>query len=138
MDPIVLAAGTALVGAMATDAWQQVKHAVISLWHQVRPESTDEVGGELEELRRHVLQARAEGDEGTERALNGVWQLRLQELLRANPALAGNLRQVLDEVLTPALPAAGQTRIATILMTGTSREDSSFTQIGIQVNNGRP
>lgn len=138
MDPIVLAAGTALVGAMATDAWQQVKHAVINLWHKVRPERADEVGGELEELRRHVLQARADGDEATEHALEGVWQLRLQELLRGDPALAGNLRQVLDEVLTPALPLPGQTRIGTILMTGTSRESSTFTQIGNQVNYGRP
>ena len=138
MDPIVLAAGTALVGAIASDAWQQVKQAVIGLWRRVHPGHADQVGGELDELRRQVLQARADGDPGTEHALEGAWQLRLQGLMRENPALAADLRQVLDQVLTPALPAAGQARIGTILMTGTSHDSSTFTQIGSQVNYGRP
>ena len=30
MDPLVLAAGTALIGAMATDAWQQTRTAVVA------------------------------------------------------------------------------------------------------------
>jgi len=138
MDPMVQAAGTALVQAVATDAWQQVKQAVARLLHRVRPERADRVDGELDELRAQVLQARADGDTGTERALEGAWQLRLQELLKADPALAADLRLVLDQVLTPALPASGQARIATILMTGTSRDSSTFTQIGSQVNYGRP
>jgi hypothetical protein len=33
VDPIVLAAATALVGAMATDAWQQARTAVVAWWH---------------------------------------------------------------------------------------------------------
>jgi len=135
---MVQAAGTALVQAVATDAWQQVKQAVARLLHRVRPERADRVDGELDELRAQVLQARADGDTGTERALEGAWQLRLQELLKADPALAADLRLVLDQVLTPALPASGQARIATILMTGTSRDSSTFTQIGSQVNYGRP
>lgn len=138
MDPIAQAAGTALVQAIATDAWQQVKQAVTGLWRRVRPGRADRVGGDLDELRAQVLRARADGDAGTEQALEGAWQLRLQELLRADPALAGDLRQVLDQVLTPALPVAGQARIGTILMTGTSRDSSTFTQIGSQVNYGRP
>jgi hypothetical protein len=31
MDPVVAAFGTALVGAIATDAWQQVREAVTGL-----------------------------------------------------------------------------------------------------------
>jgi hypothetical protein len=81
-----------------------------------------------------VLRARADGDAETEQALEGAWQLRLQELLRADPALGVDLRQVLDQVLAPA---AGQALAGTILMTGTSRDSSSFTQIGSQVNYGR-
>jgi hypothetical protein len=34
MDPVVAAFRTALVGAIATDAWQQVREAVTGLWDQ--------------------------------------------------------------------------------------------------------
>ena len=137
MDPIVLAAASALVGAMATDSWDEVKHAVAKLWHRIHPGHTDEVSSELELLRRQVLEARANDDQDTERALEGFWQLKLQELLRADAALKTDLRQILDQVLTPALPEAAQTRIGTILMTGTSQDSSTFTQIGTQVNYGQ-
>jgi hypothetical protein len=138
MDPIVNAAGTALVQAIATDAWKQVKQAITSLWNRVRPGQASQTAGELDELRQQVLQARADNDRGTEQALEGTWQLRLQGLLQADPALAGELQQVLEQVLTPALPQAGQARIGAILMTGTSHDSSTFTQIGTQVNYGRP
>jgi hypothetical protein len=138
MDQIVQAAGTALVQAITTDAWQQVKQAVTGLWRRVHPERAVQIGDDLDELRRQVLQARADSDTGTEHALEGAWQLRLQELLRADPSLAIALRQVLAQVLNPALPAAGQTRIGTILMTGTSQDSSTFTQIGTQINYGQP
>jgi hypothetical protein len=134
MDPIAQAAGTALVQAIATDAWQQVKQAVTGLWHRVRPGPADLVGGDLDELRTQVLRARADGDAETEQALERAWQLRLRELLRADPALAVDLRQVLDQVLAPA---AGQGQAGAIVMTGISRDTSSFTQIGSQVNYGR-
>jgi hypothetical protein len=137
MDPIAQAAGTALVQAVTTDAWQQVKQVVTGLWRRIHPGRADQVGGDLDELRAQVLRARADGDAGTEQALEGAWQLRLQELLREDPALAADLRQVLDRVLAPALPAAGQARIGTILMTGTSRDSSTFNQIGSQVNYGQ-
>ncbi len=139
MDPIVLAFGTALVGAIATSTWQQVRDAVTGLWRRVHPRQ--ELGGlgtELDDLREQVLQARRDGDAGTERALEGAWQLRLQQLLRADPALAGELRRVLDQVLTPALTPAEQARIGTIIMTGSSHDSSTFTQIGTQTNYNRP
>jgi len=138
MDPVVLAFGTALVGAIATSTWQQVRDAVTGLWLRVHPEQEDSgVGTELDDLREQVLQARRDGDTGTERALEGAWQLRLQQLLRADPALAAELRRVLDQVLTPALTPAEQTRVG-IIMTGSSHDSSTFTQIGTQVNYPRP
>ena len=97
MDPVVAAFGTALVGAIATDAWQQVHEAVVGLWLRVHPRRKDDsISAELDELREQVLGARRDGDASTERALEGVWQVRLQQLLRADPALAGELRRVLD------------------------------------------
>jgi hypothetical protein len=139
MDPVVAAFGTALVGAIATDAWQQVRDAVTGLWRRVHPRREDNaIGAELDELREQVLVARHDGDNDTERALEGAWQLRLQQLLRADPALAAELQQVLDQVLTPALTPAEQGRVGTIIMTGSSHDSSTFTQVGTQVNNPRP
>jgi hypothetical protein len=138
MDPVVQAAGTALVQTITSDGWEQVKQAVAGLWRRVYPRRADQIGRELEELRQQVLRARSGGDAETEHALEGAWQLRLQELVCADPALAPHLRRVLDQVLTPALPTAGQARVRTILMTGISRDSSTFTQIGTQIINGRP
>ena len=139
MDPITVAFGTALVGAIATSAWQGVRDAVTGLWRRVHPrQQADDIGTELDELRERVLAARRDGDADTERALEGVWQLRLQELLRADPALAAELRRVLDQVLTPALTSAEQARVGTIIMTGSSHDSSTLTQIGNQVNYNRP
>jgi hypothetical protein len=139
MDPVVAAFGTALVGAIATDSWQQVHAAVTSLWRLVLPRRAgDGIGAELDGLREHVLTARRDGDAGTERALEGAWQLRLGQLLRADPALAAELRRVLDEVLTPALTAVERARVGAIIMTGSSHDSSTFTQIGTQVNYRRP
>jgi hypothetical protein len=138
MDPIVVAFGTALVGAIATSTWQQVRDAVTGLWRHVHPrQEASGIGTELDDLREQVLQARRDGDTGTERVLEGAWQLRLQQLLRADPALAGELRRVLDQVLTPALTPAEQARI-NIIMTGSSHDSSTFTQIGTQTNYNGP
>ena len=136
MDPVVQAAGTALVQAMATDAWEKARQAVTALWRRARPGHAGGLGGDLDTLRAQVLAARADGDTRTVQALEGAWQLRLQELVRADPALATDLRQVLDQVLTPAAAQPGTT--GAIMMTGTSRDSSTFTQIGSQVNYGRP
>jgi hypothetical protein len=137
MDPIVQAAAVALVQAISTDAWQQAKEAVVDLWHRGHSGDADLPGRDLDELRAQVLQARSNGDAQAERVLEGQWQVRLQALLRGNPALAADLRQVLDSVLMPTATQAGAT--GAIVMTGTSRDSSSFTQIGSQVNyDGRP
>ena len=139
MDPIVLAFGTALVGAIATSTWQQVREAVAGLWRRGHPrQKADDMGTELDELREQVLMARRDGDTGTERALEGAWQLRLQQLLRADPALAAELQRVLDQVLTPALTPDEQARVGNIIMTGSSHDSSTFTQIGTQINYNRP
>ena len=57
MDPFVLAAGTALIGAMATDAWQQTRAAVVAWWRRAHPGRADTVGAELDTARAQVLGA---------------------------------------------------------------------------------
>ncbi|MED7928006.1 hypothetical protein SMD20_27355 [Nonomuraea sp. LP-02] len=130
MDPIVLAAGTALVTAMATDAWQSARDGAVALWRRARPEQAEVVEAELTEVREQVLQARGEGDADTEQALAGSWQVRLQQLLRADPSLAGEVRRVLDEVLTPALEPADQERIGSLVMKATASGHGRVYQAG--------
>jgi hypothetical protein len=130
MDPIVLAAGTALVTAMATDAWQSARDGAVALWRRARPEQAEVVEAELTEVREQVLRARGEGDADTEQALTGSWQVRLQQLLRTDPSLAGELRRVLDEVLTPALQPADQDRIGSLVMTATASGHGRVYQAG--------
>jgi hypothetical protein len=137
MDPLVLAFGTALVGAIATSTWQQVRDTVTGIWRRVRPHEAGGIEAELCELREHIVQARRVGDTATETALEGAWQVKLQRLLRAEPALATELQGVMDEVLTPLLTAAGQARVGTIMMVGSSHDSSTFNQVGIQTHYDR-
>jgi hypothetical protein len=105
MDPIVRSAGTALVGAMATDAWQQARAATVAVWRRTRPDRADHIAAELEGLRTQVLTAREHRDPDTEHALAGAWRLYLQQLVDAHPAFADELRRLLDDHLNPALAA---------------------------------
>jgi hypothetical protein len=64
MDPATLAivAANALVVAVATDAWEKVRGAVVSLWKRVHPDRAAAIDGELRELRNEALIARQQGD----------------------------------------------------------------------------
>lgn len=129
MDPLVVAFGTALVNAMATEAWQQARASVVALWRRVHPQQAETVEMDLEGLRERVLDARQVGRADTEQALTGVWQGRLQQLLLDEPTVAPELQRVLDETLIPMLTLAEQARISTIIMTGTSHDSSTFNQV---------
>ena len=124
MDPLVLAAGTALIGAMVTDAWQQTRTAVVAWWRKVHPGRADTVGAELDAARARVLAARERGDEDTEQALAGTWRLRLQQLLDQDPAAGPGLQRLLEEHLTPALPAAEQARVQQIIINAQARDQA--------------
>jgi hypothetical protein len=130
MDPVVLAVGTALVSAMATDAWQQVRAAAVTWWRRVHPEQADTVVKELADVRAQVLAARQGGDRDTEQALAGSWQVRLQQLVREDPSLADELRRVLDEELTPALPPAEQAQIGSMVMRTIANDHARVYQAG--------
>jgi hypothetical protein len=104
MDRLVIQAGRALVRAMVSDDWHQAYAAVAGLWSLAYPASqTGGVQAELDELREQVTRARRAGDAAAEQALEGYWQVKLQQLLFADPALASRLQDVLDRVLAPAL-----------------------------------
>ncbi|MGD6749429.1 hypothetical protein [Streptomyces sp. BH105] len=119
MDPMVMAAGTALVGAMATDTWGQIREATVALWRRVSPERAVAVGAELEEFRSQVLQARREGDAHTEDALVSACRLSLHQLLRQDPALYAEFRQLFERHLVPALSEGERTTVQSIVQNAT-------------------
>ncbi|MFJ6730396.1 hypothetical protein ACIQPQ_36400 [Streptomyces sp. NPDC091281] len=134
MDPIVLAAGTALVGAMATDAWQQARAAVVDLWRRVHADQADGVGSELDAVHTRILTAREAADDATEQALVGAWRLRLQQLLEADPSLAQDLRRLLDEHLVPALPREEASQVPSVVMRAETHDTSRVYMAGRDVH----
>ncbi len=130
MDPIVVAVATALVGAMATDTWQQARTGMVALWRRVHPKQAELIEAELTDMRTEVLAARDADDGDTEQALVGCWQIRLQQLLRREPTLAGELRRMLDQDLTPVLTPVEQTRIGSIVMTANASRHGRVYQAG--------
>jgi hypothetical protein len=124
MNPLVLAAGTALVGAMATDAWQQACTAVVAWWRKAHPGQVDMVESELNTTRAQVLAARERGDEDIEQTLASIWRLRLQHLLDQDAAVGPALQRLLDEHLTPALSAAEQARVQQIIINAHARDQA--------------
>ncbi|MFJ9470553.1 hypothetical protein [Streptomyces caniferus] len=129
MDPLVLAAGTALVSSMATDAWQHARDATVSLWRRVHPDRVPAIEAELADVRAEVIAARDEGASQVEEELAADWQRRLRRLLRDDPSLAGELRRVLDEELNPLLAPADQPRIG-VQMTATASGRARVYQAG--------
>lgn len=122
-----MAAGTALVNLMTTDAWARAKDVVVGWWRRVRPDHADRVGLELGQLRVDAVAARNGGDSATEDALAGVWRLRLHRLVAENPGLRGELERLLREDLTPMLSAGDQSAIAAITQTSAVKGKNNTT-----------
>lgn len=139
MDPLAIAFGTALVAAMATDTWRQAHAAVAALWRKARSSRRPKAAAAdlmaLNGLRDQVVSVRQAGRADAERTLAETWQGRLQELLANDPGLAGEIRRVLDETLTPMLAPAERIRVGQIFMRGSSHDASTLNQVaGDQIN----
>ncbi|MFI7139551.1 hypothetical protein ACIBQ5_17805 [Streptomyces massasporeus] len=120
MDPIVLAAGTALVSAMATDAWQRTAASIADLWKRARATEgevidPDRIPNELATLRTNVVRARTDSDPEMEESLTGLWRLRLHALIEQNPSLAEALRSLVQESLLPEVDDLARVRVETLI-----------------------
>jgi hypothetical protein len=115
---------------MATDAWQQARAVVVSLWRRVHPERAETIEGELAEVRTEVLAARQGGHGPAEEDLVDDWRRRLRRLLQADPGLADELQRLLEEELVPILPATERSRVGTIMMNATASGQARVYQAG--------
>ncbi|MFC5668477.1 hypothetical protein ACFP3U_36660 [Kitasatospora misakiensis] len=101
------AAGTALVGAMATDLWGKAVDGVTALWRRAYPDRAETVAAELEQTRRQVLAARQSNDERALQDLRTGWQLRLAQFLdledhKLAEELVAELHRLVEEELKSA------------------------------------
>ncbi|MFF9169268.1 MULTISPECIES: hypothetical protein [unclassified Streptomyces] len=120
MDPLILAAGTALVSAMATDAWQRASTGVVTLWRKARnadgdPVDVDHVSRELALLRDEAVRASTAADTRRREELEAVWTVRLHALVSQNPELVPEVRALLREHLLPAAGPDDRPRIDTLV-----------------------
>jgi hypothetical protein len=113
---------------MATDVWQQARASGVALWLRVHPQQVGTVEADLGGF-AWSCPRRPSGRAGTEQALTGVRQKRLQQLLLDEPAVATELRRILDDTLPPMLAPAEQARIGTLIMLGNSHGNSPFNQV---------
>ncbi|MEU6069084.1 MULTISPECIES: hypothetical protein [Streptomyces] len=88
---------------MTTDAWQQVRAALVSWWRRMRPNQADRVDAALVDSRSRVLTARRAHDEDAEAELVAAWEVRLTALLSEDSALTGELRRLIEEEIAPLL-----------------------------------
>jgi hypothetical protein len=123
-----MAAGGALVSAMATDGWQQARDAVLA-WCRRRgagqpEEEDDQADAELASLRAQIVVARRDGDRDLERALAGNWRLWFHSLVDAEPESAVELRRLLADHLMPLLEPDEQARAGSITMRAEARDNA--------------
>ncbi|GGW39118.1 transketolase [Streptomyces griseoloalbus] len=124
----MLAAGTALVGAMATDAWQQARTSAVELARRVHPERVPAVEAEPAEVREEVLTAREADDADAENGLAQDWQRKLQRLVRDHPEPARELRRVPDQELAPLVPHRNGPSGPGTVSTATAGDNSTVIQ----------
>ncbi|MBU3862903.1 hypothetical protein KN815_01905 [Streptomyces sp. 4503] len=96
MDQNVLAlagaAGTTIVTLMVTDAWEQARRGVVSLWQRFRPQEAEEIDGLLSRSREALLTGGEQAD------IESEWQLRLGALLAQRQEATAALSSLLSEL----------------------------------------
>lgn len=106
MDELALAAASALMTAVATDAWSEVRAGVISLWRRVYPERVSAIESELVDARSELVVSRQACDTEVENELAADWRRKFQRLTRAHPEL-----RMLEGEWTRLAPAADRDRL---------------------------
>ena len=109
MDELALAAASALMTAMATDAWGEVRAGVASLWRRVYPERVPAIESELVDSCNELVVSRQAGNAEVEKELAADWRRKFQRLMQAHPELIPELR-MLEKEWTRLVPAAERDR----------------------------
>ncbi|MGH3907240.1 MAG: hypothetical protein ACRDTE_24145 [Pseudonocardiaceae bacterium] len=107
------AGGTALVGAMATDAWQVTRAGVARLFGRGGAVRQAAIEAQLDNNAILVDHAADPGEiDEIRQSLAGMWRLELATLLRQHPDAEDELRALVAQI-HDALPASQQTWVQT-------------------------
>ncbi|MFJ7907620.1 hypothetical protein [Kitasatospora sp. NPDC096204] len=106
MDPeltdIATRGAAALAGLMVTSAWDRVKPRVAAMFGH----RADSISEELDETQAELAAAPDNGRESALQSAEGEWQPKLRRLLVNDPAMAAELRSILDEFAPKATEQA--------------------------------
>src|SRR5438067_12554878 len=132
---VALAVGAAntAVTLLVTDGWRAVADGLGGLWRRVRPDRAEAVQAELVQARDELLAAQAAGADQArqvQEAMVEEWRARLARLLATHPALAGELRRLVEGQWTPALPAGTQAWAGDVCMDGTAAGEGRGVPVG--------
>lgn len=97
---LAAAGASAIVGAMATDAWNGAKQGFASLFSRSQPQALNAVAAELEQSREEVLAAGDEAQDDLRSSQEDQWKARLRMLLITDSAAVDELHKVLDVLAT--------------------------------------
>ncbi|MFE6777462.1 hypothetical protein [Streptomyces sp. NPDC057702] len=96
MDELVLAGGSAVVGAMATEGWQVARSGVARLFRRGGDDEAAGIERQLDGDAERV--ARAEDAERVRARLLTLWAEELETLIRRHPELAAELEALVREI----------------------------------------
>ncbi|MFF7122685.1 MULTISPECIES: hypothetical protein [unclassified Streptomyces] len=96
LEELILAGGTTVVGAMATDSWTVARGGIAKLFGRRGEGRQAAIEAQLDN--NAALVVRADDAERVRQSLLPVWQLELESLLGEHPDAAGELRELIDEI----------------------------------------
>ncbi|GAB1818298.1 hypothetical protein [Herbidospora sp. RD11066] len=94
LTALAATAGSAVVTAMATDAWEDVKARCAKLLGRGDETAGERQAERLESARAELLAA--DDREQTAGALEAAWTVRLRDLLEDHPDAEGSLRELVE------------------------------------------
>ncbi|ONI80376.1 hypothetical protein ALI22I_44395 [Saccharothrix sp. ALI-22-I] len=129
---LVASAATTLVERLTGEAWQTVVAAIGGLWRRVHAEQGDAVEADAAETRAAALRALEIADDEAVAELVGEWRSRLRRLVAGNPAVADELRRMVEGWASAS--GGGDTDIGSISMRVRASGHSSVTMAGRDVH----
>ncbi|MFF7655741.1 hypothetical protein ACFZCY_38965 [Streptomyces sp. NPDC007983] len=96
LEELILAGGTTVVGAMATDSWIAARGGVARLFRRRGEDQQAAIEAQLDN--NAALVARADDAERVRQSLLPVWLLELESLLDQHPDAVDELRELISEV----------------------------------------
>jgi hypothetical protein len=117
LETLVVAGASALIGAIATDAWQTARSGFAKLLGRGDRQKQELADRRLDEAAAQVAQAGHDNQDRVRGELLAAWQVRLQDLLEEHPDAMDELR-ILTAQVQAQLPAAQQAWVQHNLASG--------------------